>query len=144
MDQKLAEQFDDWINSGSYHETLYRGKRVTKEQLAEIKSSVGHLINQDGPASFSKSESVAKDFAKGGYSQSSATQRVVFVLEGGTSAGRDISKTHGFANEQEVAVGSASHMRVKSVEDRVIGGRHYTYVIGSEEKRTYVSKHKKK
>ena len=145
MDVKTAEKFDDWLNSGSYNKTLYRGKRVTKEQLEALKNSVGALVNQDGPASFSKSLSVAQGFASGGYNhQSGATQRVIFKLEGGTKAGQDIAKVHGFQHEKEVAVGSASHLLVKSVETKVIGGKYYTIVSGTEVKKTYVSPHKQK
>lgn len=145
MDQKLAEQFDDWLNSGSYDKTIYRGKRVTKAELAALQGSVGALIDQDGPASFSKSLSVARQFAQGGYNHNSgATQRVIFRLEGGTHAGQDIQKLHGFHNEMEIAVGSASHMLVTSVTTEVVGGRHYTIVSGVEQKQTYVSPHKKK
>lgn len=137
---KEARQFDDWLNSGSYAGDLYRGKRLTKDQLAEIK--IGDIINQDGPASFSKDREVGLRFAKGGYNhQTDATQRTVFVLHGGTKAGRDISGMHGYADESEVAVGSSSHMRVTKVETEVIGGKHYTFVHGTEIKKTYNSEH---
>ncbi len=140
MNQKTAEQFDDWLNSGSYSKTLYRGKRMTKDQLAAIE--VGDIVNQDGPASFSKSKSVAQTFAGGGYNyQSGATQRTIFVLNGGTKAGRDISGSHGFASEHEVCVGSASHLKVTNIHTELIHGRHYTFIEGTEIKAKYESPH---
>ena len=141
MSQELAEKFDDWLNSGSYGKTLYRGKRLRPADLQAI--SVGDIIDQDGPASFSKEQSVARKFAQNGYNfQSGATQRTIFVLNGGTNAGRDISKVHGYASEKEVTVGSASHLKVTSIHTEIIGGKHYTFVEGTEIKAKYESPHK--
>lgn len=99
----------------------------------------GDLINQDGLSSFSKKRSIAQNFAKGGYAQGSMKQPVVFILHGGTNEGRDIQNVHGFHDETEVLVGSASHLSVTKVTQS--GGT--IYVHGAEVKQTYVSPHKK-
>lgn len=134
---KGSQGFDDWLNSGSYGKTLYRGTAMTDKDFAAIKAlKKGDYVGQNGPASFSKTVGVAKKFADNGYNV--GKNKVVFVLQGGTKAGRDISKVHGYANEREVAVGSASNMRVSKVVSKVVGGETYTYVYGREEKMQYV------
>ena len=146
VSEKQAHLYDDWLNSGSYSGTIYRGKRVTPdEHKALMAMKPGMMTDQNGPASFSKSESEAQDFASGGYAPPSATQRVVFVLEKGTNCGQDISNTHGFYHEQEVNVGSASKMVLtKAPETKVIGGKHYTYIYGVEVKSQYTPSHASK
>lgn len=59
-------------------------------------------------------------------------------MHGGTRCGRDISKVHGYGSEQEVSVGSASHMVVTKIEMKTVGGKHYLFVHGREEKIQYV------
>lgn len=128
-----SQMFDDWLNSGAYEKTIYRGTRMTDSEYAKISSlSKGQLVNQNGPASFSKSESVAKNFAKSGYNV--GKHPVVFVLQGGTRSGQDISGVHGYASEKEVCVGSASNMRVSRIEHK----SGITYVYGKEVKVQYV------
>jgi hypothetical protein len=136
---KQAQQYDDWLNSGSYSGTIYRGKGVEPDvHQAILAMKPGDMIGQDGPASFSKSEKVALKFADGGYSPYSHNQRVVFVLEKGTNCGRDISTSGGLGHEKEVIVGSASKIILtKPVETKVIGGKHFTYVYGVEMKTQY-------
>lgn len=63
-----SQMFDDWLNSGAYEKTIYRGTRMTGSDYAKISGlSKGQLVNQNGPASFSKSESVAKNSATSWY-----------------------------------------------------------------------------
>ena len=136
---KQAQEFDDWLNSGSYDGVLYRGKGVSKAEYSAIMSlEPGDLYGQDGPSSFSKSESVARSFANAGFSPADSNMRVVFVLEGGTNCGRDVSMDSGFA-EHEVIVGSASQLVLtKPPETVVVNGYHYTYVYGYELQTQYV------
>ena len=140
---KQAQLYDDWLNNGSFHQTIYRGKEVTLDEHNAILSlKPGDVVHQNGPSSFSKSESKARSFAHGMYSDPNACRRVVFVLEKGTDCGRDISHIGGLQTEQEVNVGSASKLVLtKAPETKVIGGEHYTYIYGTELKTQYVPSH---
>ena len=130
---RTSQGFDDWANGGSYGKTIYRGTRMTDKDFAKVQAlKKGDYINQNGPASFSKSRSVANHFAQNGYNV--GNHPVVFVLQGGTKSGRDISGVHGFANEKEVIVGSASNLRVTKTTVR----NGTLYVYGREEKFQYV------
>lgn len=142
---KDAHLYDDWLNSGSYSGTIYRGKGVSPaEHAAILAMKPGDTYSQNGPASFTKKESKAQSFAAGGYSPYDHNQRVVFVLEQGTNCGRDISHMGGLSTEHEVNVGSASKLVLtKPVETKVIEGLRYTYVYGVELKTQYVPSHAK-
>ncbi len=130
---RTSQGFDDWVNGGSYEKTIYRGTRMTDKDFAKVQAlKKGDYFNQNGPSSFSKSRAVANNFASNGYNVGS--HPVVFVLQGGTKSGRDISSVHGFANEKEVIVGSASNLRVTKTATR----NGTLYVYGREEKFQYV------
>ena len=132
-----SQGFDDWLNSGSYGKNLYREVAETDAKFAKLQQlKPGDHVGQNGPASFSKTVAVARNFADNGYSPGS--NRVVYVMHGGTRCGRDISKVHGYGSEQEVSVGSASRMVVTKIEMKTVGGKHYLFVHGREEKVQYV------
>ena len=136
-----SQGFDDWLNSGSnsgsYGKILYREVAETDAKFAKLQQlKPGDHVGQNGPASFSKTVAVARNFADNGYSPGS--NRVVYVMHGGTRCGRDISKVHGYGSEQEVSVGYASHMVVTKIEMKTVGGKHYLFVHGREEKVQYI------
>ena len=107
---------------------------MTDKAFAKIKRFLkGQYVDQNGPSSFSKSEDVVTNYAKGGYDI--GTQLAVFVLNGGTKCGRDMSSIHGYASEKEVIVGSTSNMRVSKIQ--VNNG--ITDIFGKEEKYQYIS-----
>ena len=69
-----SQGFDDWpnsgSNSGSYGKILYRGVAETDAKSAKLQQlKPGDHVGQNGPASFSKTVAVARNFADNGYTQ---------------------------------------------------------------------------
>ena len=129
---KRARQFDNYLAKGEYDGMLYRGLRMDPEAAKALQP--GMLINHNGMASFTKSESTATDFSTHAPGTGITDgQRVLLVLEGGTRAGRDISPYSMYKSEDEVTLASCSHMRITKVYES--GG--HVVVHGTEEIHQY-------
>ena len=106
-----ADILEDYISKKSDDRTLYRGVKLDYADMV----SVGDTINQQGISSWTTStvisESFATTMARDGLS-------VVFVLEGGTKQGADISQLKGTGRrrETETLISKKSKQKVKSID----------------------------
>lgn len=104
-----ARTWDEYVDSGSYnYGDIYRGVNIKDEILEQMK--VGAVIDQIGTSSWTADRGVANDFS--GYND---YNRVVFVLEGGTSHGRDTMGMSERPSEWEVTVSSRSQQEITAV-----------------------------
>lgn len=112
-----AKQFDAWLDTGTYTGDLYRGITVDKNIANSFE--VGQVINQlDAPSSWSKTKEGALEFAVNDGNE----RAVVFVMQGWTNHGQDISKMSWHKAENEVAISSKSNQLItdkKIIDDKI-------------------------
>lgn len=118
---KRAKRFDDWLDTGTYSGDLYRG--ITVDESIANSFEVGQVINQlNAPSSWSKTKSEALKFAVNDGNE----RAVVFVMQGWTNHGRDISKASRHKSEGEVVVSSRSSQLI--TDRKVIDGKVYLFL----------------
>lgn len=108
-----AEILEDYISKQSDERTLYRGIKMSYEDLIDIK--IGDTIDQKGISSWTTSNFIADSFAT---SMARDGASVKFVLEGGTKKGADISaiKGTGRRRETETLISRKSKQVITGIE----------------------------
>lgn len=116
-----AKKFDQWLDMGTYTGDLYRG--ITVDKSVADSFEVGQVIDQlNAPSSWSKTEKNALNFAVNDGNE----RAVVFVMQGWTNHGQDISKISRRGEEDEVAVSSKSKQLI--TDRKIKDGKIYLFL----------------
>lgn len=112
--QAEVRALDNALYSREYDGTISRGIRMTDSQLAALQE--GQIIDQRGISSWTNEPNVAEQFAQDARRSYGDGAAVVFVNEGGTSHGADISHLSSRYDEFEVAVSSRARQKIIRIE----------------------------
>lgn len=115
---ELEAIIEGFVEGKSFEGTMYRGIATKKPQ----DYAVGDHINQKGPSSWSSRRSVVEKFSE----TELKPYHYIFIMEGGTRMGADISKWSAHPEEHEVTVSKNSWQEITRIEE--MDGKTIVYV----------------